>query len=164
MALPSRLRPNLRGQALAWLAQREHSRAELRQKLVRWAAARSDEADPDRPLAPPAEIDALLDSLEQAGHLSDRRFVESRVHARSARYGNRRIEYELRRHGADPDPDTLERLRTTEVERARAVWAARFGLVATTVKERGRQVRFLAGRGFSAETIAHVIAGPVAED
>jgi regulatory protein len=167
--------PSLRARALAWLTQREHSRQELADKLARWIAARQREAvggdghqeggDPGRAASnlPSAdEIEPLLDALERAGHLSDRRFVESRVHARAPRFGNLRIQLELRRLGAQPDDGTLAQLRATEAERARAVWAARFGRAPIDATEKARQARFLAGRGFSAEAIRHAL-GPVAD-
>ncbi|HET7524681.1 MAG TPA: hypothetical protein VFK10_01950, partial [Burkholderiaceae bacterium] len=84
MGLPntSPRRPSLKARALQWLSQREHSRQELRAKLLR---AGGEEADA-------ATVDALLGELSAQGHLSDARFIESRVHARHARFGNHRIE------------------------------------------------------------------------
>lgn len=177
---------SLRGQAIAWLAQRDHSRQELRRKLVQRArrqaslaaAAREREAvalpadtppskgrdltlQDDEPLAVDvdvAAIDALLDELQQAGHLSDARFVESRVHLRAARFGTRRIDQELRRLGAPMDDDTRAALAATEVDRARRVWAVKFGKSAVDAAERARQARFLAGRGFSGEVIRRVLS------
>jgi regulatory protein len=162
--------PSLRGQALMWLAQREHTRQELGRKLRRWVKALearpSSDAQPDTPAAAPdaGDIESLLDKLQADGHLSDQRFVESRVHARSARFGNRRIEQELRRHGAVLDEPRRAELRTSEAERARHVWATRYGCPAADAAERARQMRFLAGRGFSADVIRRVVAGADAED
>lgn len=156
----------LRGKALAWLAQREHSRLELEQKLKRYASKIEASA---------LDIGPVLDALEAAGHLSEARFVESRVNARLARFGNRRIEQELRAKGAAPDEATRAQLRDSELARAKRVFAAKFSRVLPTTdftnesanesnaepplaaKERARQVRFLAARGFSAATIAQVL-------
>jgi regulatory protein len=151
--------PTLRGRALMWLSQREHSRAELRLKLRRWAAQPDAEAEPDgaRPAASDNDIDRLLDELQAAQHLSDSRFVESRVHARESRFGNRRIEQELRQHGVEPDASVSEHLRETELQRGRAVHARRFSTPATTPTERARQMRFLAARGFSSDTIRQIL-------
>ena len=63
---------------------------------------------------PAAEVDALLDWLAAHRHLSDERFVESRVHARAARYGNLRIRQELAQHGAAIDAATAEQLKSSE--------------------------------------------------
>ena len=154
---PAAAGPSLRARALAWLAQREHSTHELRTKLERWAQMRGRDASAEG-------LEALLEALQAAGHLSDSRFVESRVHARAARLGNLRIELELRRNGVQPDEAVRQVLRASELERARAVWARRFGQPPADRAERARQARFLAGRGFSADSIRRVTGGDPAED
>ena len=106
-----------------------------------------------------AAIDALLDWLEARQFLSTERFVESRVHARAARFGNLRIRQELARHEVALDADQAHRLRGTELDRARAVWERKFGAAAADPAERARQARFLAGRGFSGEVIARLLRG-----
>ncbi len=158
---------SLKARALQWLAQREHSRIELRRKLLRLARRRAaDQAaggDGEAALAtadPAIEVDALLDWLVAQRHLSDTRFVESRVNARAARYGNLRIRQELSQHGAALDAATAERLKASELTRARTVWARRYGSApATQAGEQARQMRFLAGRGFSADIIRQVVRG-----
>ena len=154
---PAAAGPSLRARALAWLAQREHSTHELRTKLERWAQMRGRDASAEG-------LEALLEALQAAGHLSDSRFVESRVNARAARLGNLRIELELRRNGVQPDEAVRQVLRASELERARAVWARRFGQPAADRAERARQARFLAGRGFSADSIRRVTGGDPTED
>jgi regulatory protein len=109
-------------------------------------------------------LEALLEALQAAGHLSDSRFVESRVNARAARLGNLRIELELRRNGVQPDEAVRQVLRAGELERARAVWARRFGQPPADRAEQARQARFLAGRGFSADSIRRVTGGDPTED
>jgi regulatory protein len=163
---------SLKARALQWLAQREHSRLELRRKLLRAArlrdaagAANSPTADADTDADPAPEVEALLDWLVAHQHLSEARFVESRVHARAARFGQRRIAQELKQHGAALDSEAAERLRATEFERARAVWARKFaGAAASDAAERARQMRFLAGRGFAPEVIRRVVRGGADDD
>ena len=162
-----------------WLAQREHSRRELQDKLLRWVQAlettqmlaagagnRGAQAGKDsvtRPsIQPPAlpnaaEIAALLDDLEAAGHLSNERMLESRLQVRSARFGNLRIERELQQLGVEPSPEARSELRNTELERARGVWERKFGSAPRSPGERARQMRFLASRGFTADTIRAVL-------
>lgn len=174
---------SLKARALQWLAQREHSRAELRRKLLRAArqralrmaaaggdrsqgeaggsasaaaaAAATDTADrPD----PAPEIDTLLDWLAAHQYLSEARFVESRVHARASRYGQRRIAQELAQHGAALDEHAARQLAASEFDRARAVWQRKFGgAPAADAAGRARQMRFLAGRGFAADVIRRVV-------
>lgn len=176
-------RLSLKARALGWLAQREHSRAELKRKLLRVARqeaaerqARGEaEAPGPGPVLAPAKMGAaaaqqaavcgdpercvehLLDWLQAHRYLSEERFIESRVHARAARFGNLRIRQELAQHGVEPDADTLQQLRDSELERAREVWRRKFGLPASSLQERGRQMRFLAQRGFSADVIRRVV-------
>ena len=148
MARSSRQPLSLKARALQWLASREHSRVELRSKLLR-AAGEAHTV---------AEVDALLDQLSTQGHLSDARFVESRLHARSSRFGNRRIEHELRQHGVAIDADVQAQLRATELARAHEVWRKKFGVLARDAAGRARQARFLAARGFSAEVVHKIVS------
>jgi len=167
----ARERLSLKARALAWLAQREHSRTELRRKLLR--VARAEQAERARQAAetgapdtapsgctePEGCVDQLLDWLQAHRYLSEARFVESRVHARSSRYGNLRIKQELAQHGVVPDEQTLRQLKESEYARAREVWQRKFGQQAADAAERARQMRFLAQRGFSAEVVRRVIRG-----
>jgi regulatory protein len=156
---------SLKARALQWLAQREHSRLELQRKLLRLARQRAaDEAQDaiDGASAPDSEpeVEALLDWLVAHRYLCDERFVESRVNARSIRYGNLRIRQELGQHGAALDSAAAERLKDSELARARDVWLRRYGSSpAGSAHERARQMRFLAGRGFSADVIRRVVRG-----
>lgn len=178
---------SLKAQALALLARREHSRAELRGKLLAHARKRAqaqaagaareaalgprgpwDPSDESAPAAAEthdaeaaaAEVDTLLDALEAARHLSDARFAESRIHARAKRQGTARIKQELARHGVAMDPDTARQLRETELERARAVWRRKYGgEPPTEPAERARQMRFLAARGFAGDVVRRVVGG-----
>jgi regulatory protein len=166
--------PSLKARAVALLARREHSRVELRAKLL--AAARPDRSpgpvmthnldtaqDPD-PALLQAEVEALLDWLQAHHYLSDARFAESRIHARAPRHGQARIRMELARHGVALEAEAGRRLRETELARAQAVWQRKFGQAPGDARERARQMRFLAGRGFAAEVIWRVVAGADLED
>jgi regulatory protein len=151
--------PSLKARAIMWLAQREHSRAELRDKLLRHARNASDA--PAVSDATPSDIepavDQLLDWLEAHHYLSQARFLESRINARVARFGNLRIGQELARHGVELAPQQAQSLQQSELARARAVWQRKFRVLATDAAERAKQMRFLAGRGFSAEVIRRVV-------
>ncbi|MDO8375694.1 MAG: regulatory protein RecX [Aquabacterium sp.] len=183
---------SLKMRALQWLAQREHSRNELRDKLLRLLQDRArreaaianaaapaqaagdadaDAKEADRaasPSTPPAadlpsradaaaEVETLLHWLEAHGYLSQARFVESRVHARQSRYGNLRIRQELQQHGVTLDADAQQALKQTEFDRACEVWRRKFDAPAPDAAARVRQMRFLAGRGFSMEVIRRVV-------
>jgi len=157
----------LKARALQWLAQREHSRVELRRKLLPHAVAEvelvaSDAASAEP--APAARVEAALDWLEAHGYLSTERFVESRVHARSGRFGNLRIRHELKQHQVALPAEAAQVLKDSELQRARAVRERKFAQVPTTTAERARQARFLAGRGFSPDVIARALRTTVRAD
>lgn len=141
--------PSLRGRALRLLARREHSRAELARKL----AVHAEDL---------AEVERVLDELEARGWLSERRVVEQVVHARRSRYGARRIEHDLLAKGVSEEAiaAAMPGLKESEFEAAREVWSRKFaGRLPRSQQERGRQARFLQGRGFSLEVVLKVIKG-----
>ena len=169
---------SLRGRALQLLAQREHSRLELRRKLLAHAASQaappttaSTDASDDvstspgfsRRLPPTANVqagvDTLLDWLAEYGHLSEARFVEARVRTRAARFGNLRIVQELAQHGLQLAPDVAQALKENEFVRARQAWARKFDAIANDAPGLARQVRFLARRGFSSDVVRRVVKG-----
>ncbi len=160
-------RLSLKGRALQLLAQREHSRLELRRKLLRRLredALRDDIAVQGAPADRHAEAEAVLDWLQAHRYLSDERFVESRVHARASRFGNLRIRQELSQHGVELTPAIAGDLRDSEKSRAREVQQRKFGSPPSTPADRSRQARFLAGRGFSAEVVWQVLRGTADSD
>jgi regulatory protein len=118
-----------------------------------------------RKLAPheetPGELAAVLDKLAAKDLQSDQRAVDSLVHRRSAKLGTQRLRQEMQSKGMDPQAvaQAVALLRTSEQARALEVWRKKFGSPAATPAERAKQVRFLAGRGFSGEAIARVISG-----
>lgn len=153
---------SLKARAIALLAQREHSSAELRRKLLRLAqqialARVNDEALPASPPDEEAvaeEVEALLAWLQAQGYLDEARFVESRVHARSGRWGQQRIAQELAQHGLSLSAEQREALAASELQRARDIWQRKFGGQApVTPADKARQLRFLLGRGFSAALV-----------
>jgi regulatory protein len=144
----------------------------LRRKLLPHAVAElaAAAAEPGEPLADSAhpgaaaQVEAVLDWLEANGYLSPERFVESRVHARSARYGNLRIRQELKQHQVALGADAAQALKDSELQRARAVRERKFATWPANAPERARQARFLAGRGFSPEVIGRALRGPPEPD
>ena len=152
-------RRSLKSRALQLLAQRDQSRLELRRKLLRHlrstgmedVASGDDAADVDA--AATAEVEPLLDWLEQNGFLSNERFVESRVHARQSRFGLLRIKNELGRHQVALPAQLEQTLAESELERALAVRARRFAALPRDATERAAQSRFLLARGFAPELV-----------
>ncbi len=141
---------SIKVRALQWLAQREHSPQELRDKLLRLPA-------PPTPADPVAEVDTLLQWLEQRGYLSQQRFIESRVNARQARFGNLHIRHELQQHGLSLDREAQQRLQNTELQRAQEIWRKKYKVHATDAAGRARQMRFMIGRGFAIDVARRVV-------
>jgi len=134
----------LRRRAIGLLARREHSRAELTRKLAAEGNAE--------------EIDAVLTQLEAEGLLSNSRFAEAYVRSRGERFGAAKLRQLLRAKGIDGDTsDTSLAALAGEYERARGVWAKKFGLAPIDAREWARQARFLQGRGFSPEVIRRLL-------
>ena len=160
--------PSLKARALRLLSMREYSRKGLATKLAE-TAARSLKFNPtledgeipvtDIPLT--TQIEAVLDDFEARGWLSDERFAEALVRRRSERYGTRKIQDELTQAGVDSTKtvNLLRRLKETEYQRAHELWLRKFGALATEQKERARQYRFLASKGFSSDVVSRVVAG-----
>lgn len=139
---------SLKGRALRYLAAREHSRAELERKL-------KDHEET------PGQLAQVLDELQAKDFINEARVVESVVHRRAARFGASRIKYELLKKGLGGEAVTgaLDRLKSSELERAREVWRKKFDGPALDPAARAKQMRFLAARGFGGDVISRVVQG-----
>ena len=138
---------SVRDKAVELLARREHTRLELKRKLRK------------REL-PNELIQQVLDELVATDVLSEARYAEALVHSRLSRgFGPLRILAEAQESGAD------EALIHAALESAEPDWFAvaqsaqqqRFGRSPKDLDERVKQSRFLAGRGFTADTVRQVI-------
>ncbi len=136
----------LRERALAYLARREHSRAELARKLAPYCEERD-------------EIDALLDDFTRHGWLSEERYADMLVSARQGKYGSRRIAHELREKGVSDEAIgvALAAVQDSDLENARVVWAKKFGRPPVDAQEKAKQMRFLASRGFGQEVVWKIL-------
>jgi regulatory protein len=165
---------SLRGKALQWLAQREHSRQELEVKLLAWCHRehrKSERAtvarEPDRASIHGFDADvarerivATLEELTAAGHLSDVRYVASKVRQRSGKVGLARLKRELGSQGTQLSLEENKALAESEHSRALALWLRRYGPdPSPDASMRLKQMRFLASRGFSHDVIRRVVQG-----
>lgn len=147
---PSR---SLTSRAVALLARRDHSRAELIRKLARHVGDKAD----------PTELVRVLDELGRNGLLSDERFAAAVLRNRAQRFGDARIRHDLRRFGVADETSAaaLATLAGSEVARAQQVWSKRFTALPTSATERAKQARFLQSRGFSLDSIFRALRGEV---
>ncbi|MES2955490.1 MAG: recombination regulator RecX [Pseudomonadota bacterium] len=138
---------SLKGRALRYLAAREHSRAELERKLAVHAES-------------PEQLAQVLDELQAKDFISEARVVESVINRRAGRFGAARIRHELQGKGLAPEAvaEAVNGLKASEVERAREVWRKKFAEPAADAAARGKQMRFLAARGFGSEAIRRVVS------
>ena len=133
-----------RNSAMRLLARREHSRAELRGKLV----GRGFEND---------SVEELLQGLEDQDLLSDERFAMSLIASRAETgYGPNRISLELRNRGVSEEL-AGEALAKAEVDWGQQVTdqaVRKFGSdPAQTFPEWARRARYLERRGFGQDAI-----------
>lgn len=143
------LKVALKSRAIRLLSRREHSRVELRRKLL--AIETSDAAT--------AVVDEVLDELQAGRWQSDQRFAEVFIRSRAARLGGARLAHELTARGIDrgtADPLLVPLRGDAEIDRALVLWQRRFGRLPIDRTERAKQGRFLVQRGFSAATVRRV--------
>lgn len=140
---------SIRNKALDLLARREHSRFELRNKLL--LRFRGEEQ----------VIDRVLEDLENENLLSDKRFTEMFIRGRVAKgNGPIRITSELRQKGVDVSMVELM-LSELDVEWysvLKALSLQKYGATsATDDKERAKRIRFFQSKGYAPEIIREVV-------
>lgn len=138
-----------RAVAMNYLALREHTACELKQKLIKKGFDLS-------------LVEATILALQSDGLQSDQRFSEMYVHYRAQRgYGSLRIEQELRLRGVSEVliSQAIAQFSFQEWhDLAIKAFAKRFGNVSPSdYKMRAAQMRFLLYRGFSAEIARDVL-------
>lgn len=139
----------VRRAAMDLLARREHGRVELERKLRQRGA-------------PPELIESALDRLAEEGLLNEARYLEAYIASRArSGYGPLRIREELSQRGL-PRRAIEQALGESGVdwaEQLHALWQKRFGVRPQDQKDRARQGRFLAYRGYSMEQISRLLRG-----
>jgi len=137
---------SLRQRALEYLGKREYSYQELAQKLKTYA----EESD---------DIPAILNDFKKRGWLSDARFTEQIVHARSHKFGSAKIANELREKGVSQEliESAIEQVKGNELDNAKEVWLKKYKNAPTSRDEWTRQARFLQSRGFGFDVIKKVL-------
>ena len=129
----------IKSAVLRLLARREYCRQELEQKYARKYAA--------------SDVEQVLDEMEEAGYLSDERFVEVFVRNKLSQcYGLKRISFDLKQKKIPEHllHKALDELEPDWFELAREAWTRRFREhPAGDYKVFGKQMRYLLQRGFS---------------
>lgn len=128
----------LRGTAFALLAKREHSRQELKSKLLLYGAC-------------PIELEPLLAELTGNNYQSDERMAGMLVRAnlRKGR-GPARIQQELKKHHIETELADGDLEEVNWLQQAIDLRMTKFGeQLPSEQKEKARQIRFLQYRGFA---------------
>ena len=131
----------LRARALDILSRQEISRAELKRKLA--PHAENEE-----------EIERVLNEFADRRWQSDERYAEAYIHSKSRKHGSLRLKQALAQQGIDEE--TSRKLlpdRLSEKQTAMDVLRKKFKHPAADLKEKQKQARFLAYRGFDADTV-----------
>jgi len=141
--------------AVALLARRDFARAELARRLLRKANG-ADTGDAGAARA----VERVLDFVQARGLLSEARFIDEFVRARSRRFGPVRLRHELLQRGIGEDliEAAIRKHQGDEFAIACALCQQRFKSSPADARERARQSRFLAARGFSHHVIRRVLA------
>ena len=138
---------SIRRAAMNLLARREHGHVELARKLkLRGADAHM--------------IEVELQRLTEDGLLSEERYLESYVRSRANEgRGPMRIREELTQRGlarADVD-QALSEAQVDWDERMRELWQRRFDGKIVDIKDKAKQSRFLAQRGYALDAIRSLL-------
>jgi len=169
---------NLRQKAMQYLAKREYSAFELRQKLSqfinRQAQMPAEQMEAKQTPENIAEQQALqLQQIEQIiadfvakKWLSDERFTEQIVFARQSKFGSAKIAYELKQKGIAPDliAQAVDHLQDSQLQQACAICRKKFKQAPSDRVQWAKQARFLQSRGFSLEIIQRVLATDFADE
>lgn len=149
---PAKPQKPLRVRAMEILSRQEISRAGLKRKLAPHAESES-------------ELEKVLDEFAERNWQSDERYAEAYIHSKSRQHGKLRLQQALAQQGIDAEtgsrfmPDKEAERRT-----AATVLRKKFKQPACDLKEKQKQVRFLAYRGFDMDTIQTALKNAWNED
>ncbi|MGL4767342.1 MAG: recombination regulator RecX [Formosimonas sp.] len=146
------LRRAINTRAVTYLSRREYSRVELRRKLE---LAFVDYAQASEML------DGILDDLARGNWQSDARYAAQLSKVKGEKFGVARLKHEFKHKGLAEElvQEELAQLKASEFERAREIWRKKFGAAPADMKEKAKQVRFMAARGFGFEIVRQIIKG-----
>lgn len=137
----------LKVKAIYFLSRREYTYLELSSKLTKYTT--------DQTL-----IKQLLDELVKRNYLSNQRYIEVYLNAKSKRYGVLKLKANLISKLSDYSEAefALKQLNEQQFKFAYDIWDRKFGVNPHTKKEYAKQVRFLQNRGFTADVIKKIVS------
>jgi regulatory protein len=146
--------PTATSKAIWLLARREHSRSELKRKLIEKGF-------------PPEEAESTVEKLADRDYQSDQRFVDSLIRMRSnGGHGPMRIRSELGMHKLESEMVGLamEECGFDWAEQARGIVERRYGQPPFDFKTSNKAISFLLRRGFDMDVSRAAVKARAEDD
>jgi regulatory protein len=142
----------LKKRALYYLGKRDYSRVELGRKIL----AYSESLEVSK-----ADLESVLNELEEKDWLSDDRFSEQFVLSKKRKFGARKIAHELKLRGVDEliISRALRVIKDDEFLLAKKIWEKKFNQIPITIDEKAKQIRFMQSRGIEVAIINQIVSG-----
>jgi len=142
----------LKKRALYYLGKRDYSRVEMGRKIL----AYSESLEINK-----ADLESILDELEEKDWLSDDRFSEQFVLSKKRKFGARKIAHELKLRGVDEliISRALRVIKDDEFLLAKKIWEKKFNQIPITIDEKAKQIRFMQSRGIEVAIINQILSG-----
>ena len=149
---PNKNQVQLKKRALYYLGKRDYSRVELGRKIL----AYSESLEINK-----ADLELVLDELEEKDWLSDDRFSEQFVLSRKRKFGARKIAHELKLRGVNEliISRVLRDIKDDEFLLAKKIWEKKFNQIPITIDEKAKQIRFMQSRGIEVAIIHQILSG-----
>jgi len=142
----------LKKRALYYLGKRDYSRVELGRKILTY----SESLEVSK-----ADLESVLNELEEKDWLSDDRFSEQFVLSKKRKFGARKIAHELKLRGVDEliISRALRVIKDDEFLLAKKIWEKKFNQIPITIDEKAKQIRFMQSRGIEVAIINQILSG-----
>ena len=142
----------LKKRALYYLGKRDYSRVELGRKILTY----SESLEVSK-----ADLESVLNELEEKDWLSDDRFSEQFVLSKKRKFGARKIAHELKLRGVDESiiSRALRDIKDDEFLLAKKIWEKKFNQIPITIDEKAKQIRFMQSRGIEVAIINQIVSG-----
>ena len=142
----------LKKRALYYLGKRDYSRVELGRKIL----AYSESLEINK-----ADLELVLDELENKDWLSDNRFSEQFVLSKKRKFGARKIAHELKLRGVSESiiSRVLSDIKDDKFLLAKKIWEKKFNQIPITIDEKAKQIRFMQSRGIEVAIIHQILSG-----
>ena len=142
----------LKKRALYYLSKRDYSRVELGRKIL----AYSESLEVSK-----ADLESVLNELEEKDWLSDDRFSEQFVLSKKRKFGARKIAHELKLRGVNESiiSRVLRDIKDDEFLLAKKIWEKKFNQIPITIDEKAKQIRFMQSRGIEIAIIHQILSG-----